>query len=496
MAEENEPNTPVFLKHFFNGPVINAIALAKQTNKLLLVSVEGDNDESNRIDQETWTHKGVCAILENDIVPLRLVENSEDARNFCVIYMVFKLPTIYMIAPNGTPVEVLVGFVDADSLMAKIQAAVSKVSSMSSPTSHTTDTSSVPQTTSTTTTSGDHPPHSASSGGLSAEEKQIRLQETIARAKAKREQEERELEKERERQRRESGKALVDAAKIKEEQEMKKAMAQREKEKLEERKEKERLRKLLEDDKRQRAEAGGKIPSMQEGKAPVVITPPKQIAIPPKQVEQNKAMVLFRLTNGETLKHEFPATATLREAKAYVDQHRTDGSHKYSMMTTFPRVIFNDTHLNQTMRALQLVPSGTIILTPADGSRPAPPPPALPSASDQSTPTPPPPSQSSGGGFLSTVASYLNPLSYFGSSSSSSSSSSSAAESASSAGHTSSTSSTTSSTHPSQPRAFGARTMQFSDLSSSQSGQDEKNANDPTAGKPGKGGWQYGPNPQ
>jgi len=73
--------------------------------------------------------------------------------------------------------------------------------------------------------------------------------------------------------------------------------------------------------------------------------------------------ILVRLTDGKTIRCQFAANDSLQNVKQFIDQHRTDGNAPYEMRSTFPTRSFTNADLTCTLEHLNLIPSGTIVLT-------------------------------------------------------------------------------------------------------------------------------------
>lgn len=153
-------------------------------------------------------------------------------------------------------------------------------------------------------------------------------------------------------------------------------------------------------------------------------------------VEKHVSSLAFRLTNGHVIKAQFSPSDSLSTAKEFVDKNRTDGKHKYILMTTYPKRVFQAEDYESTLSQLDLVPSSTLLLVSTDpGAKPLPHPETETSTttttttttSSTSTPTPVGSSQSPSpsGGMLSSVSNYV--WGFFGSGSNPSGNSSEAA---------------------------------------------------------------------
>jgi len=69
-----------------------------------------------------------------------------------------------------------------------------------------------------------------------------------------------------------------------------------------------------------------------------------------------------RLTDGSILKGEFSSNTTLRHVYCWIQQQRTDGHASFTMMTSFPRKVFSNDNLDQTLAEAALVPRAVVII--------------------------------------------------------------------------------------------------------------------------------------
>eukprot|EP00002_Diphylleia_rotans_P019190 TRINITY_DN3712_c0_g2_i4.p1 TRINITY_DN3712_c0_g2~~TRINITY_DN3712_c0_g2_i4.p1 ORF type:complete len:235 (-),score=31.70 TRINITY_DN3712_c0_g2_i4:507-1211(-) len=83
----------------------------------------------------------------------------------------------------------------------------------------------------------------------------------------------------------------------------------------------------------------------------------------------SRSVLNIRMTNGQPLRAEFDSSTTLQQVKSYVDGHRTDGYAPYHLGTAFPRQTFSDPDtLGLTLELAGLSPSGTLIMTAMDSA--------------------------------------------------------------------------------------------------------------------------------
>lgn len=139
---------------------------------------------------------------------------------------------------------------------------------------------------------------------------------------------------------------------------------QRKREKQEEKAARERVRAQIEADKAaRRAKAGIEPispitpPTVSQPVQPVVATPPK---------DYKETRIQIRLPNGSSLVETFNKQEQLAAVRLFVQLKQGEaptGVFPFSMMTTFPRKVFNDEDFEKSLEELQLVPSATIMVT-------------------------------------------------------------------------------------------------------------------------------------
>ncbi|CAO3596072.1 unnamed protein product [Absidia cylindrospora] len=72
----------------------------------------------------------------------------------------------------------------------------------------------------------------------------------------------------------------------------------------------------------------------------------------------------IRQGDGANMRHSFNAANTLGEVRTWIDENRTDGDQPYKLLAQFPTRQFSAGDEEKTLRTLELIPSGTIIMKP------------------------------------------------------------------------------------------------------------------------------------
>lgn len=201
---------------------------------------------------------------------------------------------------------------------------------------------------------------------LTEEEKKIqleKLQERIKQKRLEREEQEKKEQLEREKSRRKTGKELVDIKQRMEEQEMKKIAEQRRREKMEEKQARQRVKEQIEKDKRDRAAKFGS-GGQSSAPAPNNIPAPASTQPPPaaEKKDYSECRLQIRLTNGQALTQTFSAKEPLAAVRVYIETNRTDGSGPFSLMTNFPKKIFQGDDFEKPLDVLGLVPSAVLMV--------------------------------------------------------------------------------------------------------------------------------------
>jgi len=68
------------------------------------------------------------------------------------------------------------------------------------------------------------------------------------------------------------------------------------------------------------------------------------------------------LTDGKTMVEKFNANEQLFAVRLWVEQNRTDPAGPFSLMTTFPRKVYNEDDMGMTLKDLGLVPASSLVV--------------------------------------------------------------------------------------------------------------------------------------
>jgi len=107
----------------FKGSITEAIVEAKRQKKLFVVYISGEDEESSRLEESTWTDSNVAESLSKYCILLHIPGGSTDAANFSVLYPQKSIPCITAIGYNGVQVWQNEGFVSAEDLASSLEKA-------------------------------------------------------------------------------------------------------------------------------------------------------------------------------------------------------------------------------------------------------------------------------------------------------------------------------------------------------------------------------------
>ncbi|KAE8653797.1 Ubiquitin-like superfamily protein, putative isoform 3 [Hibiscus syriacus] len=107
----------------FKGSIPEAILEAKNQKKLFVVYISGEESESEKVEDSTWTDLKVKESLSKYCILLHIRCGSTDAANFSAIYPQKSIPCITAIGYNGVQVWQSEGFFSAEVLASSLEKA-------------------------------------------------------------------------------------------------------------------------------------------------------------------------------------------------------------------------------------------------------------------------------------------------------------------------------------------------------------------------------------
>jgi hypothetical protein len=133
----------------------------------------------------------------------------------------------------------------------------------------------------------------------------------------------------------------------------------------------------------------------QEEKKEVLVEKEKKVNVNPKEEKKTYTTteIAFRLPDGEVVKCGFKPSDLLSECREFVNSNFK--AKKYEMLCVFPRRTYNAEDLTKSLQKLNLVPNGTIILSPGSSF-------VSPNNTSQQSPSTTV-DPNAGGGFLSSI---------------------------------------------------------------------------------------------
>ena len=341
---------------WFEGDVTTAIRKAKSENKLFVVYIEGEDEVSVA---NIKLLDSLAPRIQDKIVALKLTAGSPSEKQFRQVFPVLVVPSLYVIH-NGQPIYVCAGDIKekTEELVGKIlQLCPSDVASVES-----VDTTSAPPPNSSASCSQPSPeqaPSSSQGSSLSLDEKVRIAKEKLDQLNRKKAQEEAEREKNKEKERIEALKNLSRLKREAEEREMNDIRKERDNDKLLEKQARERVLAQIAQDREDR--------KRREQQKIGLAEPKKLPQVPQATVStSDSAKIQFRFPNGEVMTHDFRPNDKFEEARKHI--RGKSSLRNFSLSTTYPRKVFSGADYEATFSELALLPSSTLLVTPASTS--------------------------------------------------------------------------------------------------------------------------------
>lgn len=361
---------------WFNGDVSVGITEAKKRNTLFVVYIRDDSEESKKMDK-TWASSEVAEICKKrGLVVMRFQKDSSECKMFSQYYPVLVVPSVSFISgQTGVLVEATAGHVDVAPFLDRIEAAAKAAEGSSTGNSENTkvgETSSQAPTEQTESAPAPtHPPATAAAPTESVQERAARLRKKMEEVHAKKEAQKKETERQKEIERRKVGQAVQKAQQTRAEQEAKQLAYEIKKEKMEDKMAKQKIREQIA---RDRAEKDAKFAAAKAEKERMM-NEKKEADLETKRAEEEAktaanreiARIQFRMPDGTKILHQFPSSATLREAHQFMAEQIGDTLKEFNMATAFPRKQFGASDMDSTLLSLQLAPSAAIVILPGSG---------------------------------------------------------------------------------------------------------------------------------
>eukprot|EP00088_Acartia_fossae_P037646 TRINITY_DN3884_c0_g1_i3.p1 TRINITY_DN3884_c0_g1~~TRINITY_DN3884_c0_g1_i3.p1 ORF type:complete len:503 (+),score=139.90 TRINITY_DN3884_c0_g1_i3:34-1509(+) len=392
---------------WFSGDVGAAISTAKSKKAIFCVFITGSDENSTKV-LEMIENKELSERYK-DLVCIKIEQGSTTFSQFSQIYPVLLVPSIFYInSGTGVDLEVTVTTGDEKSIVAGLDRALEKFNSSEKPAESSPSTSSTSQSQPTeeakeakveeekpkpsesqTTESQDMESRVSRAremldetvgvvGPVQSHDTPTPLEDRVSRAKnlmqqrrEEKEREEEEKEKRKEMERRNLGRDVQEMQRKQEEQKIQEMVKERQKEKEEERMARARVQAQIEQDRADRAakfqrEKDEREERRKEKERQELA---EQAAKADREAAERStvARLQFRLPDGSSRTHHFPADTTLDEVYKWVSTDLDSRFSNFSLSTTFPRRSLDTQPRGNTLKELQLAPSATIMVLPSSG---------------------------------------------------------------------------------------------------------------------------------
>lgn len=355
---------------WFAGSVTEAIGKTKTEGKLLLVFIEGPDEQSV---QSRESLESIQEEILSRAVPIKLEAGSKNATDFGQFYPILVVPATYIITSAGLAVEVVAGAVHAEEFVSKLDKAGVQQQQLpipttvvSSPNAGRSSGNSTPSYAPSPVLTVPPPPSPASPAQPVLEEKLALAQRKLEELKAKKEKEEEEKERLREQERRETGKAVLTAKRRREEQEMLEAANQRKRDAQLEKDHRAKVLAQIEQDKQERKKRFAKQQQDSDHADANEVRTPNVLQQPVVASDQTK--IQFRFPDGHTLTRVFQSEDKLQSARDFVAASESSLGPVFSLSLMYPRKTFLDEDLVQSFAQLGLVPTSVLLIIPKSGS--------------------------------------------------------------------------------------------------------------------------------
>uniref|UniRef100_A0A060TAS1 ARAD1D25982p n=1 Tax=Blastobotrys adeninivorans TaxID=409370 RepID=A0A060TAS1_BLAAD len=312
----------------FHESVTQAIALSLSSGKPLLVAVSSTpvGQDAGSLISLLWD-PSVVPVVSEQMVPLAVIEGTQDYTNFTQFVPVDVVPSIYIIRQSKV-VDMIKESeqVNKEALLARLQDALSNTQSSPAP-----PTPEVPQSS----------PHSAPFSAESVAEAGSESHPEQSNTSPSRDQP--------------SKPKNTNVTSVSSQQQRYREQIQRQRQaEAEERK---RILKLVEKDRKERQTADRQRRLSNDTNA--TRSKPRAFS------NSAECALSIRLFDGTALKHRFSALDSMDVVRQWVDSNRTDGDGPYSFHQPITKHTFSTGDEVKTLRDLELTPSAALVLKPA-----------------------------------------------------------------------------------------------------------------------------------
>ncbi|KAK3394100.1 hypothetical protein B0H63DRAFT_459975 [Podospora didyma] len=366
---------------FFQGTLVDGIALALQQSRSIVCFVTDGRAEAQQWENEYLMVDDVVSLLRNEAVTLRLEAGSVEEGQLKSFYPIPKTPVVIVIK-NAELKEYIASGVSEDDFLRRLRGALQPAPAapgqapapgaqqpaarQPEPVVETpAPVQSQPNSESNSSGSGQATPPESNETEVQAPLSE-REREKAAQIAALQRQREEALAKQ---QSAEKGKGREEAP-APEVNAQSKHVELLKKKQREARDERQRILKAIEDDKvarraqqaQREAERKKAKEAEKEISAPIAST---SKVLPTTSRPSENCALQVRLFDGSTIRNRFPSSKTLKDVRQWVDEAREDGKDPYTfkiLLTPLPSKAIDITEEQESLQALGLTPSSTLIL--------------------------------------------------------------------------------------------------------------------------------------
>jgi len=333
---------------WYSGSISESIAEAKRKNAVFVVFACDGGDSSKQM-EDVWKEEEVVECVR-DIVIIKVEQSSVAFSQFTQFYPVMIVPSTYVIAPNGTPLEIIPGACNKEDLIAKIKSTTKKFAEKAEK-----------------ATADEAASSSQNENSLEAKTKyaQDKLDEIRLKKQAEAQAAEIEAEKRRKSQMAELSRAKQDA----EDRQMRQIAEERRREKEDDRLAREAIKQKIAQDRADRAARA----AQQSGNADIISIKPAQAPTATTSVTpaapvpfDGNVRIQLRFPDGTHETTTSPSDTTMSQLRNNIIQEYSDriGNTDFNLAVPYPRRVFTELEMNETLESLSLIPSTVLVVLP------------------------------------------------------------------------------------------------------------------------------------
>nr|CAD2124869.1 unnamed protein product [Meloidogyne enterolobii] len=358
---------------WFIGTVDDALTEYQQKEGILIVFVYAENDENSTKLDDLLSSLDVSVFENIPYVAIRIVKESENARQFAQFFPTLTVPVCYILGMNAQPLEVITGLsgVTSDKLLGEFKKAVLLFKEQIGEMKKNVDIPEVKledriedkkEETVVEQKEEAAPGDAGASADTTTSQEKLeyyrKLLEEKKKSDAKKEEEEKHK---KEMERRMDGKAMAELREKQRERELKEAAEERRRQKAEDAQALQRLRDQIKLDKEERAAAAASKNGTAGGEEGNVKKAEKKVEAVEmnKPVNSDECRIQCRFPDGQTLIKVFPSKEPLQVVYDAVNEDARKPT-SFFLMQTYPRKKLTD--MNKSLLELGLTPSAVLLV--------------------------------------------------------------------------------------------------------------------------------------